>query len=93
MGEIVWEEIIEKQEDPSEIETIQEFEIKNDVPIEQVYLHQKPGFVEIGNGILKYDDLLNPQDYTYILFQCDSLDEESWIGHGIPETSELYARI
>lgn len=94
MAEIIWENIIEEQEDPSEVEAVEEFfEIKNSVPIEQVYLHQKPGFVDIGNGILKYDDLLNSQDYTYLLFQCDSLDEESWIGHGIPETSELYARI
>jgi len=65
MAEIIWENIIEEQNDSSELETIQQFEIKNDVPIEQVYLHQKPGFVDIGNGILKYDDLLNPQDYTY----------------------------
>jgi hypothetical protein len=94
MAEIIWETPIEQKEDnyieaPNNIEA---FVDKNEKErFEQIYLKDKPGFVDIGNGILKYENFLNGENYNYLLFQCDSLDEESWSTH--PTGSDLYGRI
>jgi len=95
MAEIIWETNLPENNNEEPVEEISNeisiSESKGDRPIEQVHLSKKLGFVDMGNGILKYPDLLNLDDYNYILFQCDALDEESWSTH--PTDSEIHGRI
>lgn len=100
MAEIIWETSTSKSNNQEPVEEHNEennqienndIKVEDNHPSEQVHLKDKPGFIDIGNGILKYPDLLNQDDYSYLLFQCDALDDESWSTH--PTDSEIYGRI
>lgn len=60
----------------------QRFQAGEEEPfVEFVPAYNKPGFEDIGHGILVYKDFMGETDLNYIRYQAEELEEEKWNTH------------
>lgn len=79
MPEVVYNDAPEGSE-----ESIEDLAAKdsNDLVYEgPIYAKDKPGFEDIGHGILVCKDFLERTDFNYIKYQAEELPEEQWDTH------------
>lgn len=58
---------------------------------EPMYADKKPGFTNIGHGVLVSENWLDDVELNYLKYQADELGDELWCTH--PSASELYGKI
>lgn len=63
---------------PEEVVSQDSNEVKYEGP---TYAKDKPGFEDIGHGILVARDFLERTDFNYIKYQAEELPEEQWDTH------------